>query len=255
MAHTQTSSKSLKTLRGYVVSDLHMFSRRSDFEDHMDDIREVAGKADLFVFNGDTFDFKWTTLATVEETVDEAIRWLKTLIDEFPDCHFHFILGNHDNLQVFIDALSELTVPTPNLSWHPYYLRIGDVVFLHGDVSDGHMDAAALEKSREQWLHDTSVRHPLFHYIYDVVVHLGVHKVIQAAVYPKRRVAHRLTHYLEDVGLGSLDGIKHVYFGHTHGAMENYEFQDMVFHNPGTPMKGLQFNILKVEIHAPEGED
>ncbi|MCH7959316.1 MAG: metallophosphoesterase [Candidatus Hydrogenedentes bacterium] len=242
-------------LQGYVVSDLHMFSRRSEFADHMDDIREVAGKADLFVFNGDIFDFRWTTLPTVEETVDAAISWLKELIDQFPDCHFHFILGNHDNLQVFIDALSELTVPTPNLSWHPYYLRIGDVVFLHGDVSDGHADAAALERSREQWLHDHSVRRPIYHSIYDVVVRLGVHRAIQRVAYPKPRVARRLTAYLEDVGLGSLDGIRHVYFGHTHGAMQNYEYRDMIFHNPGAPIKGVEFNVLPVTVHAEPGEN
>lgn len=237
-----------------VISDLHMFSRRSEFEEHLEGIHEAAQNADLFVFNGDTFDFRWTTLPSVRETVEAAVLWLEELCDQHPDTHFHFILGNHDNLQLFIDELTELSLQTENLSWHPYYLRIGDVAFLHGDVSDRAMDAAALEKSRESWLHDTKTRHPVLHSVYDVAIKLGVHKLVQRLAYPKKRVAKRLVTYLEDVGLGSIDGIRHVYFGHTHGAMEDFEHSGMRFHNSGAPMKGMDFNILKLEVHGAADE-
>lgn len=233
---------------GYVVSDLHMFSKRSDFADHEQTIYDLAANADVFILNGDTFDFRWTTLPSIEETVQGAIDWLRALTSKFPACHFHFILGNHDNNQLFIEALSRFAVETENLSWHPYYLKLGDSVFLHGDVSDKRMmDAARLEKHREEWLHDT-VRHPVLHHLYDVAVNVGLHKMAQAAKYPKKRVVKRVLSYLEDVGLNLDNGIKHVYFGHTHGAMSNFEFRGLYFHNAGSPMKGLEFNILRVEI-------
>ena len=252
MADRETQNGS--GLKAVVVSDLHMFSRRSEFHSHLDAIHSAARDADLFIFNGDTFDFKWTVLPSVLQTVEAAVLWLQELCEQHRDTRFHFILGNHDNLQLFIDELSQLSLQTENLAWHPYYLRIGDVAFLHGDVSDRLMDAAALERSRENWLHDTKVRHPVYHNIYDAVMLTGVHKVIQRVVYPKKRVARRIVNYLEDVGLGRVDGIKHVYFGHTHGAMRDFEHQGMYFHNPGTPMRGMDFQILEVEVH-PVAED
>ncbi|MCC6796562.1 MAG: metallophosphoesterase [Candidatus Hydrogenedentes bacterium] len=233
---------------GYVISDLHMFSKRSESRAHEPAIFEYAAKADFFILNGDTFDFRWTTLPTIDQTVYEAIAWLRNLAERFPKCHFHFILGNHDNNQAFIAALSKLVAKTENLSWHPYYLRLGDSVFLHGDVSDKPMmGAAGLEKHREEWLLDTP-KHAIFHSIYDMVVHVGLHRMAVAAKYPKKRVVRRVLEYLDDVGLTKDNDIKHVYFGHTHGAMQNFEYGGLLFHNAGSPMKGLEFNILKVEI-------
>lgn len=225
-----------------------MFSQRSGFAEHEEKIYEAASQADFFILNGDTFDFRWTTLPTIDETVLEAVHWLDTLTERFPNCHFHFILGNHDNNQAFIESLSRLAVERANLSWHPYYLKLGDSVFLHGDVSDKPMmDAAGLERHREGWLLDTT-RHPVLHHIYDFLLHLGVHRIIQAAKYPPKRVVKRVLWYLDEVGLSATNGIRHVYFGHTHGAMQNFRYGGLYFHNTGSPMKGLEFNVLRIEI-------
>ncbi len=43
-----------------VLSDLHMFCRRSHWRERVPEIRRAAAACDLFVFNGDTFDFKWS---------------------------------------------------------------------------------------------------------------------------------------------------------------------------------------------------
>jgi len=235
---------------GYVVSDLHMFSnsKRSKWADHLDDIYRAAEEADVFILNGDTFDFRWTTLGSTSETVDAAIAWLRDLVGKFPRCHFHFIVGNHDNLQIFVEALSELAAVTENLSWHPYYLKIGASVFLHGDVSDRKMDAEDLEQSRDEWRYDEKTWHPALHYLYDWALHIGLHRGAQAVRYPKKLVARRVITYLENVGLGALNGTRHVYFGHTHDAMSNYRYRGLTFHNAGSPMKGLEFNILRVEL-------
>lgn len=233
---------------GYVVSDLHMFSKRSKWADHLDAIYEAAQGADVFILNGDTFDFRWTTLPSIDETVDAAIAWLRELATLFPSCHFHFVVGNHDNLQAFIEALSELAAVTENLSWHPYYLKIGDSVFLHGDVANKKMDAEDLEEFRDEWRYEEKTRHPFLHYVYDIILHFGLHRSAQRMKYPKKRAARRVVAYLEDVGLGALNGTRHVYFGHTHEAISNFRYKNLVFHNAGSPMKGLEFNILRVEL-------
>lgn len=238
-----------RTRIAYVVSDLHLFSRRSDYTLHEKGIFEAASKADVFVLNGDTFDFRWTTLPSTELTVAAAIRWLRCLTERFPHCHFHFILGNHDNVKMFIDALKRLDVERSNLTWHPYYLRLGDKVFLHGDVSDRKMSHKTLIKRRSRWLDDDRPRHPIMHDLYDMALRINLHRAAHLMRFPPRRVARRVKAYLEEVGHGPDDGIRHVYFGHTHAAMSNFHYRDLVFHNTGSPMRGLEFNMLRVELH------
>jgi UDP-2,3-diacylglucosamine hydrolase len=225
-----------------------MFSRRSEFPRHERSLYTAARKADVFVLNGDTFDFRWTTLSGIDVTVVAAIGWLRKLARRFPKCHFHFILGNHDHVTPFIEALDALTRELANLSWHPYYLRLGDTVFLHGDVSDRRMTPAMLEDRRTRREHDTT-RHPMFHDLYDVALRINLHRAAHRMRFPRKRVARRVIHYLEEVGHGPVSGIRHVYFGHTHAAMSNFQYRDLVFHNTGSPMHGLEFNILQLELH------
>ena len=237
---------------GYVVSDLHMFSKRSQWADHLEAIYRAAERADVFILNGDTFDFRWTVLPSIGQTVEAAIDWLRELVLRFPKCHFHFILGNHDHLQLFIEELSQFAAVTDNLSWHPYYLKIGDRVFLHGDVTNRKMHADDLDQWRDEWRYDEKTRPPVLHHLYDVALHFNLHRGAQRMRYPKKRVARRVIAYLEDVGLGAVNGTRHVYFGHTHAAMSGFRYRNLVFHNAGSPMKGLEFNILRVEL--PEEE-
>ncbi len=45
-------------LCGAVVSDLRLFTNRTTVHEHMLAIRRAAEECSLFVFNGDSFDFK-----------------------------------------------------------------------------------------------------------------------------------------------------------------------------------------------------
>ena len=58
------------------VSDLHLFCRRSQGHAQQDAIERALAESDIFVFNGDTFDFRWTTLNTFEETALASAEWL-----------------------------------------------------------------------------------------------------------------------------------------------------------------------------------
>jgi UDP-2,3-diacylglucosamine hydrolase len=57
----------------------------------------------------------------------------------------------------------------------------------------------------------------------------------------------RILGYLERIGHSREQGAQHVYFGHTHDALENYRYGGLTFHNPGAPIAGLQFRILETE--------
>lgn len=235
------------TEKGYFVSDLHLLSSRSQGEEYWEPICEKASGAAAFVLGGDIFDFRWARTATSKEAVQEAIRWLDNLASRCPQCHFHYLLGNHDYLQAFIVRLRELSGKLANLSWHRFHLRLGPSLFLHGDVADGHQDATSLRSARSQWLFDRK-RGTLSNGIYDLAVRARLHIPIPYIVKPKKTTAKRILAYLENVGHGPGQGVKDVYFGHTHRPFSDFRYGGLTFHNSGGAIQGLNLQILEAAI-------
>ena len=231
---------------GCFVADLHMFSRRSQEQRYLHAVSEAATQARLFVLGGDIFDFRWSTLDDVEETVKQGAAWLGALIEQNPSCQFHYVFGNHDYNTLLMLRSEEFTQRYDNFSWHRYYLRIGDKLFLHGDVADRRMDHAALVARREKWETDRK-RKRISHLIYDVAIRVRLHQLTTHLLYPPRRVAMRIVNYLDTIGHGRDEGIRHVYFGHTHRFLSNYRCCDLLFHNCGAPIFGLPFEILRFQ--------
>jgi UDP-2,3-diacylglucosamine hydrolase len=232
----------------YFISDLHLFSRRSHADRYRDDLCAAARTADSFVLGGDIFDFRWSTLKSVDETVKAARKWLEEFIEPHPNCQFHFVLGNHDSNRKFVAELDRLSAGTPNLAWYDDYVRLGHSLFLHGDVADANMTAAKLALRRQRWHHDEKRRGPVRNLLYDLAVQARLHKLAGQLANPQSQVAARIVAYLEDVGHGPQNGLRHVYFGHTHVAMSNFHFGGLTFHNGGAPIKGLEFRILKTDV-------
>jgi UDP-2,3-diacylglucosamine hydrolase len=237
------------TSRACVVSDLHMFCARSEWDQYYDALHRASLDVDHFIFNGDTFDFRWTTLDTVEDTVEEALAWLKKFADNCPDCQVHFILGNHDYHHTFVDGLRELTAATPNLSWYPYYLKLGRTVFLHGDVAEYKMDSTELARKRSRWLHDKKKGKTL-NKVHNAAFRLRIHRALHKVAFPKRIVARRILSYLEDLGHTNGDSFDEVFFGHTHLPVDGYRYKDVAFHNGGAPLRGLKFRLIHTEVEV-----
>ncbi len=229
----------------YFVSDLHLFARRSQADRYFDRLLETASGAEHFILGGDIFDFRWSQARTIHHAVDDAIRWLAELSAPHRNCQFHLLLGNHDFHQEFIDRLVSLENAIPNLSWYPYYFRLGSSIFLHGDVADRVMSEEMLTHARSRWLHRKQ-RGLLLSRLYDLVVATHLHRPFPYLRYRKRVVAKRILAYLECIGQGPADGVQNVYFGHTHQSLLGYEHGGLVFHNSGAPMRGVKFQILEV---------
>jgi UDP-2,3-diacylglucosamine hydrolase len=228
----------------HFVSDLHLFANRSLGERYLHAIAQKAAAADNFVLGGDIFDFRWSRRKTIRHSVGEAIQWLDDLAEECPNCHFYYLLGNHDCHEMFTGELARLEGAVDNLSHHHFFVRLGSSVFLHGDVADEHMDAEMLADSRRKWMHPKK-RGYLLSGVYDVVVATRMHLPIPYVVYPRRVVAGRILTYLNAIDQGPASGARNVYFGHTHRAMADYEYGGLVFHNGGAPIKGMKFRILE----------
>lgn len=238
----------MTTSQGYFVSDLHLFARRSQAHEHLEAIAQFAADAHTFVLGGDIFDFKWTTLKSIDDTVEAAAGWLAELADAAPGCHFHVLLGNHDHHPGFMAELERLDGDVENLFWDPYYLRLGNSLFLHGDAADAvAADAAALAAARNRH-GEHRMRGPAAHWFYDLAIKAGLHHPVPLLAYPKRRTAKRLLAYLQDIGHGPDTGVNNVYFGHTHRAISDYQYGGVTFHNGGAPIKGTPFRIVPVDV-------
>ena len=228
----------------YFVSDLHLFCRRFDGERFWNRLFDIGKRAAAVVLGGDIFDFRWTTLPTIADSADEAIRRLASLVETNRQCEFHYLLGNHDHHELFVPPLERLARDESNLSFHPYYLRLGNRLFLHGDVATRAMRADELEKERRRWLR-VRKQGRVANWAYDWSVRVSLHRLVYRVAYPRQAVARRILVYLEQIEQGPDTGVTDVYFGHTHLAMSHFERDGIRFHNCGAPVRNCEFRILE----------
>lgn len=234
------------TESGYVISDLHLFAKRSVAARYQHAMHAAAEKADFFVLNGDIFDFCWTTLASIERTMAAACKWLEDLATAHPRCRFIYVLGNHDGLEPFARRLETLCRHVPNLQWHPSYARIGTSLFFHGDIPLGKRRGTIFQRklarlgSRRGWAIKAG---------YDLVVATRLHKGV-ASLHWAPRCSRRIMRMLNTNHSEILHGVTDIYFGHTHRAVSNHHHEGIRFHNTGSTIEGLRCNLLKVSARS-----
>lgn len=229
---------------GYVVSDLHLFTKRTTAHEQIERLREAAASADFFVFNGDIIDFRWTVLPTVEDTADAALDWFRELAEAAPNCRFFYVLGNHDCIEFFTEHLVGFANEVPNFEWHPSYVRIGDALFLHGDLPMRRLRRCPITRPlpvmerKKGWLWNLG---------YHLFVQSHLHQFVPL-LYNRRRVAKRILRSMRRDANGLLDGIRHIYFGHIHRHFSDFEYDGFMFHNTGAAIQGLHCNLLQVNV-------
>lgn len=237
-----------KTQNVVTVSDLHLFCRRTEAQRHIRSLHNALDDADIFVFNGDIFDFKWTTLNSIEDTVDAAIHWLARFVSRAPSCRFYYLLGNHDSNPRFIEALDDFAEPRENFTWHSDHVKLANTLFLHGEASMRKMNTSDLVSYRNQWMKKDKKKGRVLNHLYDRAFKAGVHKQLPKVAFPNQRVVERLNHYLKNIGHGRDSGTQAVYFGHTHVAVSDYRYNGIRYWNCGAPLPGMEFNILQTQI-------
>jgi UDP-2,3-diacylglucosamine pyrophosphatase LpxH len=236
----------------HFVSDLHLFSKRSSADKWEDSfLRAIAG-SHTFVLGGDIFDFRWSTQQSLAHAIDDAVDWLRKLTTHSPECNFHYLLGNHDCHPQFVEALDDFALTCPQLVWHRHWLRIEQVVFLHGDVvdtkvrhgEDYHEVLDAKRLAGELRTPPTAFSHAM----YDAAVRARVHRLVVQLAKPKEMVLRRLARYLDSQHLNASSGVNEVFFGHTHRRLSSEPFHNMRFHNPGATIKGLPFHLIETNL-------
>jgi UDP-2,3-diacylglucosamine hydrolase len=234
---------------GLAVSDLHMLALWSAADEHMDEVHAAAARSDIIVLNGDTFDFRWAALPTVEDAVRAAVDWLQAFLVRHPGCRVFYVLGNHDAHPLFVERLAALAREEGNLGWHASHLRIGENLFVHGDLSLKYprKNPFARTLSARFWKTNRALRA-----CYRLCIALGVHRLV-ARCHGKKRCAKRIVRSFEADKDGLTEGVTNVYFGHTHAAFSGYRYAGLTFHNTGSAIRGLELNVSTVRIQDTEG--
>lgn len=240
------------------VSDLHMFADRSNAAAHIPAIRKAAEECELCVLGGDIFDFRWSTLPSREATAQAAIEWLEEIVEGCPSTEFRLLLGNHDHAEPLLERLPGLFDKHDRFHWHCYYLRVGDAIFLHGDAADvphrsirrnNGCQATRLAQRRDRSVHHGRRRkHAASHRVYQTFIKTRLHRLVPRVAYPTKRVARRLAAYLDGLNHGAADGVRDVFFGHTHLPVRDYIHAGLRFHNCGAPIGDERFEILFTEV-------
>ncbi len=225
---------------GLVLSDLHLFSIRSSGECHLISIRERLEQADHIVFNGDTFDFRWSQYPTEEQSVAAALDWLRDFVDRHPRSTVHFVIGNHDCLHAFTSRLDDLADNLERFHWHDTVLQLGPNLFTHGDCTHQLMDRHGLNRYREVWKNDRP-RHPLLGRAYLVADRLGLTTLAHRGHFTREKTLERLSAFLDDSVPDWRPITRDCYFGHTHLSFHDHVHEGRRYHNTGSAIKGSTF--------------
>jgi UDP-2,3-diacylglucosamine hydrolase len=228
--------------KGFVVSDLHIFAERSIANEHLEAIGRAARRGPCLVLNGDIFDFKWTTLKCIDSTIDQAVAWLEILSQEHPGCQIHYVLGNHDGLKPFAHRVAELCQACPNLKLHSAVLRLGNKLFMHGDLA---LDPGYRQGLERELMQSVRKKGRLMTLGYSLLTKSGSHRGI-SLFQVKKTQAVQIVAYLKHHHLHA--GITDVYYGHTHVPFHNYHYDGIAFHNTGSTIRRLKPNFLEFPL-------
>jgi UDP-2,3-diacylglucosamine pyrophosphatase LpxH len=229
----------MQTAIGHTVSDLHLLTNRSSAEKMMPSLHRAASKAGLFVLNGDIFDFQWSVYPDLEQSLRYVERWIADLVGRHPKCQFVFITGNHDSLPNYEELLEDLSRRHANLAWDPFYLTVGEKVFLHGDVHNS-PTPETLEAYRSKW--HGPPRKAWAHTAYFVFAWLRIPRLIHELMPTHRPAADVITYLKAELGPRFHD-VQDVYYGHTHKPHSNFLQQGLRFHNTGATLHGVRSRI------------
>ena len=222
-----------------VISDLHIFSPASSYARHSEHIHQLIKESEVCILNGDIFDFKRSTIGSVSETIPHASRILDSMLSANLNCKFHYILGNQEYIEMFLNTLKDL--PADRFQVHPDILRIEDKIFLHGDIATTQNISLPITETRTRLL--LSERDELSAKLARIIVALRLN-LVAYLTHSKEQIASRIYQYLALHYKNDLILAKEIYFGHTHVPFNNFELNGIKFFNTGSTIKNMRFEPI-----------
>ena len=231
------------------MSDLHLLSNRSTAHHYLESFHMAAWEKDVFVLNGDIFDFQWSTHGGFHDSIEVAREWLTDLITPHPSTTFIVLLGNHDSLPDYRLLLDDLADQHANFFWKDDFIRLGNSIFLHGDAfhAETREDLQAYRHHFNQQLR----KHPVKHYGYWLAARAGILRLVASTV-SKRRCARHLLRYLGHEAPTDMEQVTDIFFGHVHAPFYDFKFRGRSFHNTGAALPFLHCRTLSFNCPAAD---
>lgn len=226
------------------ASDLHLFSDRSTAKSHRSRLVDVIADADVCVWGGDLFDFRWSRLSDDDTSTRTAIEWLDDWYERFPGTRFVYLNGNHDVLPMFQRRLIDWASRRKRFRAGLDAIRIGNTLLLHGDVIEGFRRDDGFVRYRAAWA-DKPVAGRAANRFYEWAVAARVHRVAAFTVHGHRTTCLRLARWIR--GQANADGIERVVFGHTHRRIDRLRIGGYEFHNCGAAIRHVHFDPVVIE--------
>ena len=229
------------------ISDLHLFSSRSNAHEHEDAIFRAIRWCDLCVWGGDLFDFRWSRHPDSERTVQRALGWLERWCERFPQTQFVFLNGNHDAHAPFSQALAEWARGNERFVGGLDWLRVDDVLLVHGDVIEGDGSEEAFTRYRNRWS-GKPLAGRLRNHAYDVAIAARMHRAVATATHRKKKTCLRLLRWMHRQPSEFVDGVRRIVFGHTHRFLPGEWVHGVQFFNGGAAIRHVPFAPVKLEF-------
>lgn len=265
-----------------VMSDIHRAAHISALPDYEAALVRQMGAFEHVVLNGDNFELFYLDAkffnhdastaphTLVKSAVKDSLQFLETCLQQNPQTTIHLVLGNHELIHKFRNGLDKLQQKYPNFEWSPEAIKIGNALFVHGDLA---MDGAPTDHTRTGYTVDSPATDSkrTTHRQREAKDAMGWQKMLnvrmeepgQAVVNfwrkPSRcipildRWLMRHNGTKDANGMPELsmseggvhkpfhvDGIKHVFFGHTHvkfSYLPSTQFSGLMYHNTGALTK------------------
>jgi len=230
------------------IGDLHLFAKRSFGDREWENLYARLRKSDTprrCVLLGDIFDFSWALHDSQDRVILQARDMISKIVQTFPDIQFDYVLGNHDSHSEFLPLLDELGNIFPNLEIHKAHIRIGDVLFMHGDATDkACLTPDGLMDHRKRWA-DRGPHSKWSERFYDVAVLLRIDELGGLIKFFPPIVKARLQRYVANC---EISGVRHIVFGHTHRRLDSQKCGVYLISNSGAPIGRRKF--MTIEIRA-----
>jgi 3',5'-cyclic AMP phosphodiesterase CpdA len=231
--------------RGYVVSDLHLFSPCSRYRELLPQFDAACASHPVVVLNGDTFEIKRSIFSSADKTSAHAVLWLEELCERHKTTQFYLILGNHDANKHLAPKLHTLSTHVANLCLISHMLQIGSTLFLHGDIVEPGALANGVEFIRDRYRHLTPSRTSTL--VGRLVTSLRFN-FIEHLRHRKSHLVNQVLRYLSVYHPERLQSVRTIYFGHTHVPFKGVKRNNIVFNNTGSFIKGLQWHPMEFAL-------
>ncbi len=244
---TQWKAEFEQLRSGIFVSDLHLFSSRSDADANVDRLSEFQSESQCIVLGGDIFDLRWSRKGGLQPTTDAALAWLHRLLDRTGRSQILYLAGNHDCHPHFAMVMQVLSEECQRFHWIEHALQIGESLFIHGDILHAEPSHGGLSSYRAKH-HHQETPHPLLHHAYDLAVSMRLHKAVARLGNSPKSTCARLKSLAKGLKLQHEQPIHRIFFGHTHVSIPGLELGDQTFFNPGAMLKHTKNSPVHFEL-------